>query len=718
MPKREKKNCQNPEEGENTMPVPENFIDLIGTSRIKRNYDLNLLKNLETDREKIPSLVPSLLKANRILVLFNPEKEEKNVQIAIEELKREQGISYSEFDRAKYEETFSEITFGRGIINLLMRTHFLFYSEPDPKAEMMRKLIWSFSNIESYGFVNPFNAIKDSDTLIRSNFVSHIMSECKSILPPEFSSFSDEQLFEMFTKYIEEQERFLNGYSHFGKLKLISNPIAKDMVFYYNWQAIETVICNSSDLVLVTSNLSGSDFKSLFYKLRFSRANYEIYSRPWESNTILLILNRGYRLFNANDVISKYLSRLLLKNMIPSLIDKKTPFILICLMKSRNKDVIVHILPEDFENARIPESISLVYKGRDSNNIPILEGNQLYTAKQDLGQVEGDTEGEADGEEEINEELNDSEIENEEFDFQNLENIAQNELFDSEIEKEFSKSFQIYMGTQWMIEREPEIITTKSGKVMIPDFTISNGSIKIYIEIVGFWTSKYIKNKLLKISELNLEEIPPFFFLIDEDLKKYFKELTLQNNNIHFLYYKQNKMDKCVSQLKDELNKKYSTLSLHKEEIKNILLSALILDSIEKILENQAVIQEKELFNLLKIMVCENLKPKGCITAEQISDSEIERTIFGKEFQTRIFDQRNFMILKSISAISKANFKQLEDIIIGLVGNNEISESELSQHFFKVVNNSPVEPIKIVLNSEKFKIRWSSLVSKLISLKK
>ena len=56
--------------------------------------------------------------------------------------------------------------------------------------------------------------------------------------------------------------------------------------------------------------------------------------------------------------------------------------------------------------------------------------------------------------------------------------------------------------------------------------------------------------------------------------------------------------------------------------------------------------------------------------------------------------------------------------MVEIIGQNEIPEEELTRRFYKKVPDSPIEPMKIVNNSERFKIKWSGLVSKLISLKK
>ncbi|MHA1291285.1 MAG: DUF790 family protein [Promethearchaeota archaeon] len=70
--------------------------------------------------------------------------------------------------------------------------------------------------------------------------------------------------------------------------------------------------------------------------------------------------------------------------------------------------------------------------------------------------------------------------------------------FDSEVEKKFYKDISLY-ASDWEIIREPTFI--KAGNyVIIPDFGFYKDNLKIYLEIVGFWTPEYIKKKIKKFN--------------------------------------------------------------------------------------------------------------------------------------------------------------------------------------------------------------------------
>lgn len=83
--------------------------------------------------------------------------------------------------------------------------------------------------------------------------------------------------------------------------------------------------------------------------------------------------------------------------------------------------------------------------------------------------------------------------------------------FDSAIEKEFYQcSFN-----GWITRREPAAL--QSGRyAFIPDFSLERNGTRIYVEIVGFWTPEYLKNKIQKINQL--KEKDSIILLIDRKL--------------------------------------------------------------------------------------------------------------------------------------------------------------------------------------------------------
>lgn len=94
--------------------------------------------------------------------------------------------------------------------------------------------------------------------------------------------------------------------------------------------------------------------------------------------------------------------------------------------------------------------------------------------------------------------------------------------FDSAIEKDFYN-----LGFNgWIVSREPTVL--KAGKyAFIPDFSLEKNGTKMYVEIIGFWTPEYLKNKIKKINQLDEKE--RIILLIDRSLACSGSEFKTEN---------------------------------------------------------------------------------------------------------------------------------------------------------------------------------------------
>lgn len=84
-------------------------------------------------------------------------------------------------------------------------------------------------------------------------------------------------------------------------------------------------------------------------------------------------------------------------------------------------------------------------------------------------------------------------------------------IYDSSIEQSFAEAFASLERTQstdgWQLEREPEPLLLPSDKgnatgIFIPDFALTRGTRRIYVEILGFWTPAYRERKIQKLQQL------------------------------------------------------------------------------------------------------------------------------------------------------------------------------------------------------------------------
>ena len=93
---------------------------------------------------------------------------------------------------------------------------------------------------------------------------------------------------------------------------------------------------------------------------------------------------------------------------------------------------------------------------------------------------------------------------------------------DSKIEGQFQKTWRRFQG--WKAQAEPEAIIV-GKKMYVPDFLLERGDKRIYLEIVGFYTMKYIQKKRRQMQELEKLGVP-IIYLIDESLKDHFIDLS------------------------------------------------------------------------------------------------------------------------------------------------------------------------------------------------
>ena len=92
---------------------------------------------------------------------------------------------------------------------------------------------------------------------------------------------------------------------------------------------------------------------------------------------------------------------------------------------------------------------------------------------------------------------------------------------DSKVENKFLKTWRNYKG--WKAKAEPEAIIT-GKKMYVPDFLLQRGVKEVYLEIVGYYTMKYIQKKKMQMKELARIGIP-IIYLIDEDIKNNFSDV-------------------------------------------------------------------------------------------------------------------------------------------------------------------------------------------------
>ena len=104
--------------------------------------------------------------------------------------------------------------------------------------------------------------------------------------------------------------------------------------------------------------------------------------------------------------------------------------------------------------------------------------------------------------------------------------------YDSSIEETFASQFQA-VSSGWVLKREPEPVT--AGKqVIIPDFSLEKAGIKIYLEIVGFWTEEYLMRKIEKLKQVEVTML----LLVNEALACEKLSALEKRPQLNLIYYR------------------------------------------------------------------------------------------------------------------------------------------------------------------------------------
>ncbi|KKH93856.1 hypothetical protein EO95_16695 [Methanosarcina sp. 1.H.T.1A.1] len=103
---------------------------------------------------------------------------------------------------------------------------------------------------------------------------------------------------------------------------------------------------------------------------------------------------------------------------------------------------------------------------------------------------------------------------------QEAETDIESETYDSTYEQQFAS---LSLGG-WKAKREPTIL--KAGRyAFVPDFSLQRDGMKVYVEVVGFWTPEYLKKKTEKLKEVK----EPVILLINRKLKCSEKDFPAQD---------------------------------------------------------------------------------------------------------------------------------------------------------------------------------------------
>jgi uncharacterized protein len=104
--------------------------------------------------------------------------------------------------------------------------------------------------------------------------------------------------------------------------------------------------------------------------------------------------------------------------------------------------------------------------------------------------------------------------------------------YDSAVEESFASQFQA-VKSGWTLKREPEPVPA-GNHVIIPDFSLERARVKVYVEIVGFWTEEYLLRKIEKLKHVEAKML----LLVDEALACEKLTALEKRPQLNFIYYR------------------------------------------------------------------------------------------------------------------------------------------------------------------------------------
>ena len=279
-----------------------------------------------------------------------------------------------------------------------------------------------------------------------------------------------------------------------------------ELIQQYNISLTQTLLFRATDLDIWTKG----DFQKLLWKILRSGLMYSledteeikagndkekevIEEKPGELKAVHLHLDGPASLFRISERYGNSFAKIF-----PALLRSKGWRLKAGILHKGYKGKrILEFTLDDSEKAfkLMPEAV--LYPEALSRELQIKEGKGGYQSGKQLmqgGKVRK-------GEDAI--EFLEKEAEIEDID-------AEEAAYDSTLERMFGS---LTLGN-WKITREPTIL--KAGKhAFVPDFALQRDGIKVYLEIVGFWTPEYLEKKIEKLRQVK----EPVILLIDRKLK-------------------------------------------------------------------------------------------------------------------------------------------------------------------------------------------------------
>ncbi|MFX0069265.1 MAG: DUF790 family protein [Promethearchaeota archaeon] len=234
------------------------------------------------------------------------------------------------------------------------------------------------------------------------------------------------------------------------------------------------------------------------------------------------------------------------------------------------------------------------------------------------------------------------------------------ESYDSQVEEDFARRFKA-LKTGWKLVREPDPIPL-NNHVMIPDFGFHKAGLKVYLEVMGFWTPEYLKGKIKK-----LERVTDIDLIIAADKNLSCQKLDEVGKKMNVIYYKGKvPLQPIMSYLKSKES------HLASEQTKVLRLKGIKIQD--------PVIEVRELAKKLDVL------------------EEAVRNVL-QEQQVQGYRQLGDLLIK------KSKLTEIGNIIERRLGKGELSFSEASDIIQDIGGKMPTA----ILSALGYKVEWEGI---------
>ena len=264
--------------------------------------------------------------------------------------------------------------------------------------------------------------------------------------------------------------------------------------------------------------------------------------------------------------------------------------------------------------------------------------------------------------------------------------IGDKPVFDSSIEEKFFKFFEKEVPKGWTVVHEPEpIIVPETGTLFIPDFALIRGNIKVFLEIIGFWTESYKKKKKEKLRVLReyIKDLK-LILLIDEKYKDFFTE----DFGFPTVFYtskgiKSREILNILEQSFSDFEDRLKDITNQRDEIAEKIKSAL---------RDKNYLSMAELFGILNCYAPEELLQ--CLEIQEIA---------------HILSENELVYIPHLLCIKKATLTEFKESLIDIMKEKGEMQLNFLENWMKQTYGFPVKFTGMLDYLGGFEINWGRI---------